>query len=135
MKKNVVAVIVGIFLISTAICGCQSGQVKKDYVDVFKSDVVNLINYTAEPTKNKEGIVVEMTVQGKIENILNRPIDITINASFYDKDNGYIGIGSYKIFGLRAKPSPGYSTTFTIIYSGVNVDKIEHIKLYAEELL
>jgi len=133
MKKDVIVVVVGVILISVAFCGCQSSQVKNNYGVSFESDVVNLINYTMEPRKNRAGNIDEITIQGRIENIVDKKINVKITAEFYDKNDGYINESSYKIIGLRIKPNPGYSTTFTIVYSGKNVDKVDHIRLHAEE--
>jgi hypothetical protein len=133
MRKDIIVVLFGVILITSVFCGCQSSQVKEDYKAIFKSDVVNLVNYSVETKKNKTDIV-QVTVNGRIENIVDRMINVKITADIYDKNNEYLGNSTFKIKYLRPKPNPGYSTTFTIVYNEENVYKLDHIKLRAEEM-
>ena len=105
-----------------------------DYDIIFESDVVNLLNYTIEPTRDVNGNIVEVTVNGRIENIMDRILRIVVTAEFYDEKQNYIAEEDYRIYGLRVKPNTGYTTTFTIKYSEEKVDKIDYVKLHAEEI-
>jgi hypothetical protein len=134
MKKDIIAVLFGVILITSVFCGCQSSQVKKNYQAIFESDVVDLVNYTLETKKNKTD-VVQVTINGRIENILDRMVSVKITADIYDKNNEYLGNSTFKILYLRPKPNPGYSTTFTIVYNKDNVDRLDHIKLRADEII
>jgi len=133
MKKDIIAVLFGVILVTSIFCGCQSSQVKKNYQAIFESDVVDLVNYTLETKKNKTD-VVQVTMNGRIENILDRMVSVKITADIYDKNNEYLGNSTFKILYLRPKPNPGYSTTFTIVYNEDNVDRLDHIKLRADEI-
>jgi hypothetical protein len=133
MRKDVIVVSFVVILITSVFCGCQSSQVKEDYKAIFESDVVNLLNYTIDTKKNKEDIV-QVTINGRVENIVDRMININITADAYDKNNEFLGSSSYTILYLRPKPNPGHSTTFSIVYNEDNVDRLDHIKLRAEEI-
>ena len=133
MKKDIIAVLFGAILITSIFCGCQSSQVKKNYQAIFESDVADLVNYTLETKKNKTD-VVQVTINGRIENTVDRMISIKITADLYDKNDEYIGNSTYLIRYLRPKPNPGYSTTFNIVYNNDNVDEFDHIKIRAEEI-
>lgn len=144
MRKDVIVISFGIILIATVFCGCQSSQVKNEYKAIFESDVVHLVNYSIEKRMNKTDIV-EVIISGRIENKMDRMINVNISAHLYDKNGDLIGIGFYRINFLRAKPNPGYSTTFDITYngrgtnniaiSGKSVNEIDHITLRAEEVM
>lgn len=133
MRKDVIVVSFVVILITSVFCGCQSSQVKEDYKAIFESDVVKLVNYTLETKKNKTDIV-QVIINGRIENTLDRMVNINIIAELYDKNNEYLGSSTFKILYLRPKPSPGYSTTFTIVYNEDNVDRLDYIKLRADEI-
>ena len=118
-------------------CGCQSGKIEDKYETFFESDVVRLLNYTVERKKDRSGTIVEITVSGTIENIVDRKINILITAEFYDERDEYIGESSIRINYLASKPHAGSSTSFPppyIIYKGKNVEKVDRIKLRAEEV-
>lgn len=133
MRKDIIVVLFVVILITSVFCGCQSSQVKEDYKAIFESDVVDLVNYTLETKKNKTDIV-EVTINGRIENIVESMISVKITADLYDKNDEYIGNSTYLIRYLRPKPNPGYSTTFNIVYNNDNVDEFDHIKIRAEEI-
>lgn len=134
MKKDLVVLLFGIVLITVIFCGCQGSQVENNYETIFESDVVNLLNYTIESRTDNADNIVEVTVDGRIGNIVDRQLRIVVTAEFYDKNENYIGEEIYRIYGLRVKPNPGYSTTFTIKYNGEGVDMVDHVKLRAEEI-
>jgi hypothetical protein len=133
MKKNIIVVIFGIILLVSILCGCTGTQVENKYENVFESDVTNLLEYNTEQLKDREGRVGKVTVNGRIENIVDRQIDVTITAKFYDANDNYLGESFFKIIGLRAKPNAGHSTTFSISYNEQNANKIDHFVLHVEE--
>ena len=137
MRKDIVGGVVVILCITVALCGCQAGQVNSNkYADVFQSDVVTLVNYTLNLQKDKSNHVVEAAVDGKVQNLLNKMININITVDFYDKNNNLLGMRMYEIFGLRNKSAPGSSTTFSVIYDEMpNVAFVDHIKMRANEII
>ena len=133
MRENVLIVVI-IIMTPLLFCGCLGTEVGDNvYVDIFESDVANLINYSVELQENKYGIIIKAIVNGRIENIVDRTVDLVITADFYDKNDVFLGETSYTIIGLRNKPKPGSSTTFTIVYDEENVVYADHAKLRAIE--
>jgi hypothetical protein len=136
MKRNIIAVLFGVILITSIFCGCQSSQVKKNYQAIFESDVVDLVNYTLETKKNKTD-VVQVTINGRIENIVDRTINVKITADFYDINNKLLRESTITIRGLQKKGAPGSSTSFPppyLSYNGKDVAFVDHIKLRADEI-
>jgi len=136
MKKGIIVVLFGFVIMASIFRGCQSSQVKTEYNAVFESDVVNLTNYTVETKKNKTDIV-EVTINGRIENNVDRVIDVKITAEFYDKNDKLLGNSTIIIRGLLPKGKPGSSTSFSppyLGYSGKNAASVDHFKLRAEEV-
>ncbi len=124
-------------LVISVFSGCTSTDVEEKDLDVFfKSEVVNLVNYTFNIDKNKQGKVYSATVTGRVENKVKRIIDIEITAEFYDEEGTLLIEKTYTIIGLRVKPNPGYTTTFEFIYNeDENVQRVNNVKLYAEEIV
>ena len=114
MKKNVIVVIFGSILLISILCGCTGTQVENEFENIFESDVTKLLEYDMEELKDREGRVGQVIVNGKIENIVDRKIDVKITARFYDINDNYLGESFFRIIGLRAKPNAGHSTTFSI---------------------
>jgi len=131
---KLLVVIISIFFLSMIFCGCTSTEVNDEESNVdFKSDVVNLLDYNIEYTRNREQRIVVVTVTGMIENKLDNMIDVDVTSEFYDENDNYLGEETFTIFGLRGKGNPGYTTTFTIDYDGENSNRISYAKLRAEE--
>lgn len=136
MEKKVIGSIIAIIVTTAIFCGCIQGTEVEDESDVFfESTVTNLINYSLNFNEDHNGNIVKATVDGKIENKIDRQININITIEYYDVEDNYIGSGNYRIFGLRTKPKAGSSTTFTTEYAGKNVDKISYIKFYVDEIV
>jgi hypothetical protein len=135
VKKDLVLLICGIVFVAMIFSGCQGTQVENKYAAIFESDVVNLLNYTIIPNMDNQGNTVEVNVEGLISNILDRRINVILTAEFYDETGNYIAEDSYRIIGLLEKPRNGHSTTFSINYDGENVEKIDNVKLRAEEII
>jgi len=132
---KILFILISTILLSTIFCGCNSTEVENNKTDVdFESDVVNLLECNIEFTESRENIIVQAIVAGKIENKLDRILDVEIVSEFYDKDNSYLGQQKFTIIGLREKDNPGYATTFTITYNEKNSNMIDHIKLTAIEI-
>ena len=133
-KAPLIFVSTMIFL-STMISGCLNNQVEdNNSKDIFESDVVNLLNYSIELNKNNSDIIIEAIVNGIVENLVDRNITINITAKFYNKNNDLLGESWYIIHGLRVKPKPGFSTSFTITYDEINIAEYDHIKILATEI-
>ncbi len=138
MRKNAlikIVVIISVLVISM-FSGCIQSTVNEQEFDVFfDSDVVNLVNYSFNLEKTKQGKIYSAEVIGRVENKLNRVIDIKITAEFHDKDNNILTEKEYTIIGLRPKPNPGHSTTFDILYDeDENVNIVDNVRLYANEI-
>lgn len=136
MEKKSIIFIIGVITITAFLSGCITGtEVEEDESDdVFKSDVVNLTNYTINFDRDRLGEILKATVNGRIENKLNRMINVKIIVEFYDNNDNYINNVTYNIYGLRVKPNPGYTTTFTLTYSDKNVENIDYVKIYVNEI-
>lgn len=136
MKKKLILVIVGIIIITAFLSGCITSTEVEDKNEkvFFTSDVTSLTNYTLSFTENNDGQIVKATVDGRVENKINRLINVKIVVEFYDNEDNYINNETYRIYGLRVKPNAGYTTTFTVTYSDINVDKISYTKIYANEI-
>jgi len=139
MKKDAIKMLVAIIsivLLSLMLCGCTGTGVNKDNFDVdFESDIVNLLEYNIEFTKNKGNTITQATVTGTIKNKLDRPVDVKITSEFYDKNNNYLGERVYTIEGLTEKDGIRDTTTFSIMYKGDNSNLINHAKLFVTELI
>jgi hypothetical protein len=135
VKKNFALMIGGTVLIAMFFCGCQSTQVENKYAAIFESDIVNLLNYTIEPHMDNQGKIVEVYVNGLIENIVDRKLNIILTVEFYDEKGNYIAEETYRIIGLLIKPRNGHTTTFSIKYNGENVEIVDNVKIYAEEMV
>ena len=134
MRKDLLAILIATMMVLVIFCGCQGTQVEKnDYDDIFESDIVILTNYSMELDENKFGVIAEAVVSGRIENTLDRIVNVTITAKFFDNDDDFLGEKTYTILGLRGAGKTGSSTTFTIIYDEENVDQIDNLKLQAVE--
>lgn len=123
-----------IIFIFTVFCGCQGTQVENEAFPIFSSEVVNLVNYSIDVKKDRDEKIVEVYVAGRIENIMDRPINITITVDFYDINDEFLGKKDYIITGLRVKPNPGYTTTFSITYNEDNSYKFNHVKISIMEI-
>jgi len=129
-----------IFLVGTIIClvflaGCTGTEVKEDDNNIFTSNVVKLLDYSIDRIKDRQGIVGQIDLTGRIENIVDHKIDLKITANFYDSDNNFLGSSNYRILGLRAKPDAGHSTTFEITYREQNANKFDHFMIKADEIV
>jgi hypothetical protein len=134
MKNNYMwmSVIGALTCVAVTLSGCQdSGSSREDYSNIFESDVVKLVNFSMELEKDKFGVISKVMLNGRIENIVDRMINLNITAIFFDENDGILGDKVFTIYGLRNKPNPGYSTTFTIIYEEENVSKVDHVRIYA----
>ena len=135
MIKDVIVVLSGLLIIlgTMVFCGCLSTEVEdKDYEDVtLESDVIQLNEYSLDFEKNKNGDIIKATVNGIIENTRNKVLNVEITGRFYDENDAFLGEKTYTIFGLRIKPNPGYSTTFSIVYEEGNASRVDHVRLYA----
>jgi hypothetical protein len=135
VRKKFLIIFFGLVITFELLCGCQNTPIEENtYEYIFESDVVNLLNYSIDIKENKSGIKIKATIDGRIENIVDRNITVKIISEFYDKNDYLLGTGEYTIHGLRVKPKPGYSTTFTITYEEENVADIEYIKLIGTEI-
>lgn len=133
MNKKIKVTLFLIVFILAIFCGCQGAQVENEYVQVFDSDVVKLVNHSIDVKRDRDEKIVEVYITGRVENILDSQINITISVDFYDVNNEFLGKKDYTIIGLRVKPNPGYSTTFSITYNEDNSYKFDHIKINAIE--
>ena len=134
MDKKLKGIFLTFIFIFTIFCGCQGTQVENEFVPVFNSDVANLVNYSIDFKKDREQKIVEVYVTGIIENKINRQINIIISVDFYDVNNDFLGKKNYTITGLRVKPNPGYTTTFSITYNEENSYKFDHVEISATEI-
>jgi len=135
MEKKIIGAIATSIMILAIFCGCIQGTEVEDELEVhFQSSVTNLLNYTLNFNEDNNGNIVEAIVAGIIENKVDGQININIIVEFYDLEDNYIGKSNYRIFGLRAKPNPGSSTTFTVKYSGEGVNKVSYVKFYVNEI-
>jgi len=134
VRKGLLAILITAILVSMIFCGCQGTQVEKnDYDGIFESDIVTLNNYSMELDENKFGVIAKAVVSGRVENTLDRMVNIVITAKFFDNNDDFLGEKIFTIIGLRSKGKTGSSTTFTIIYDEENVAQIDHLKLQAVE--
>jgi len=134
VRKDLLAILITAILVSMIFCGCQGTQVEKnDYDDIFESDIVTLTNYSMELDENKFGVIAKAVVNGRIENTLDRMVNIVITAKFFDSNDDFLGEKTLTMLGLRSKGKTGSSTTFTITYEEENVAQIDHLKLQAVE--
>jgi len=134
VRKGLLAILITAILVSMIFCGCQGTQVEKnDYDDIFESDIVALTNYSMELDENKFGAIAKAVVNGRIENTLDRMVNIVITAKFFDSNDDFLGEKTLTIKGLGSKGKIGSSTTFTITYDKENVAQIDHLKLQAVE--
>ena len=108
MKKELLTILVLVILLSVIFCGCQSTQVEnKNYDDIFESDIVTLTNYSMELDENKFGVIAKAVVNGRIENTLDRMVNIVITAKFFDSNDDFLGEKTLTIKGLRSKGKTG----------------------------
>ncbi len=136
VRKDLLAILITAILVSMIFCGCQGTQVEKnDYDDIFESDIVTLTNYSMELDENKFGVTAKAVVSGRIENTLDRMVNVVITAKFFDNNDDFLGEKTLTIKGLKSKgnPSSSTTTTFTITYEEENVAQIDHLKLQAVE--
>jgi len=134
VRKDLLAILITAILVSMIFCGCQSTQVERnDYDDIFESDIVTLTNYSMELNENKFGVIAKAIVNGRIENTLDRMVNVIITAKFFDSNDDFLGEKTFTILGLRSKGKTGSSTTFIINYEEENAAQVDHLKLQAIE--
>ncbi len=132
--SKILTVSIAVITLTILFCGCLGTEVEKKETNVFfESEVVNLLEHSLEFNRNNKKEINQVIVNGRIENKLNRKINVTINAEFYDKDDNYLGEKDFTIFGLRALDKPGDSTTFTITYEGEKTNLVHYSKLIVFE--
>ena len=134
MKKDAISIMIGVILITTVFCGCTSTEVENDYPSIFKSDVTKLVNYTIEHVKDRSGNIYRVTVNGRIEISVERPLNVLVTTKFYGKNNEYIDEETYTILGLGPNLAGTRSTTFTTSYEGGDASEIDNVKIYVDEI-
>ncbi len=133
MKKEVMIILM--LLISCALClsGCQSSAVPENVSELMVSDVVRLTEYSLDITRNKQKEITRVEVEGRIESIIDRQIDLYVYTEFYDENDNLVSEYRYEIRGLRSSGNMGSSTTFSGFYSGAKASLVDHVKFRAEE--
>lgn len=138
MEKKGIGGVIFFMLVAVALCGCQAGQVDNDsYSDFFESSVVQLVNFSLEFQKDKDGNIVDVTVNGRISNLLDKAVNIEITTDFFDKNNKLLGNSTIRIFGLQPKGTPGSSTNVPppyLNYKESDVSSVDHVKIRAYEI-
>ncbi len=148
MNKKLLIVISIIMIAVIVLCGCneqkaltageKDGQIKlqSNVVELHQSsfDVNTKIVYDSYTDETYE-VVENIEIKYLFKNIVDRSINIEINAEFYDKNDKLIGIGGPKSIGPIPKDytEKSYTTQNSIIYDGSNVADIEYVLLIVEE--
>jgi len=137
MIKDAKIFLIIIIVVSSALLlsGCIATDTDNNEFDViFSSDIVDLVEYDVEYNYDNNNNANQINVNGRISTKLDRIVNVSLLAKFYDKDNQYIGESNFNIFGLRPKGGPGSSTTFTIVFEGLEASLVEEIDLSAFEI-
>ena len=128
--------VIGLLIVVSILCGCLGGTEVDESLDkVIESNVVNLLSYEVSKRENRDRQVVEYTVEGVIENKLDRMINVSINAKFYDSNDNLIGEDIFKVNGLRSN-SKSYNfrtTIFTVSFEGSSAKNIDYFRLHVDE--
>ena len=89
----------------------------------------------ANITKKTDGKkVLDIDVQYLFKNIAGKPINITVSAEFYDKNDTLVGLGVPRYINLpKDYAEKVYTTQNSIIYTGSNAADIQYVLLIVEE--
>lgn len=136
-------------VISTVIilCGCpeqkalskdeEKNQIKlqSNIVELYDSTFnVNTKLIQDDDTHEFYEIVDNIEVKYLFKNIAGKPINISISAEFYDKNDKLIAIGGPRSISLPEDHTErAYTIQNSIIYNGYNAADVEYVLLVVEE--
>ena len=137
MKKIILAICMITVFLMTFLSGCQQeGTTTDKNFDniILDSDVVKLVYSDINFNKDDNGIILNVEVQYRFKNIVDRNIDINVFAEFYDKDNNLLAkVGPKEISIPKGWTEQGISPANIISYSGKNAALVEHVNILVEE--
>lgn len=146
MKKKLVMIssisIIAILFLSGCIGSDQRALTKGEEEGkiTLESDVVELAdsnfvkNKKWDPEKDME-VLKNIEVKYLLHNLLNKRIEVEINAEFYDKDDNLIAIGGPEHISLLKDYTERYYTPQnSIIYDGSKMDEVHHAVIIVEQI-
>ena len=138
MKKIKCVIIVILLLSIVFLAGCEEqGTTTESNISnkiELQSDLVKLVYAKLVPkTENEE--IKNMNVEYLFKNIAGRTVSLKVNAEFYDEENNLIYTSPSKPFVniLKDYVETEISPFNIISYDGENTNKIDHVKIIAEE--
>lgn len=139
MKKILLSICVITIFLMTFLSGCQKeGTTTDKNIDniLFDSNVVELVYSDINFNKDDNGIILNVEVQYRFKNIVDRNIDINVFAEFYDKDNNLLAKEGPKEISIpKGWTEQGISPANSIRYSGVNAELVDHVNIIVEEIV
>jgi hypothetical protein len=136
--------IVFVISLTLLLCGCQE-QTETENNNLDKdveldSDVVEFV-YSNLTQQIDNGEVINVEVQYLFRNIAGRTININVSAEFYDQEDNliYKSNSDDKVFkGFFANTTEKavfpLSDWNVISYTGIDADKINHVKIIVKEI-
>jgi len=132
-----------VFVISLALllCGCQEKtDTENNNLDKnveLESYIVELV-YANLSTQIDNGNVIRVDVEYLFKNIAGRTINFNVSAEFYDQEDNLIYKSNpddkeFKGFGENTTEAAVSPLWNVISYTGIGVDKIDHVKIVVSE--
>jgi len=133
MQKKII--IIGAIFISLAItlAGCeeQSTKIENKHKDIFfESDVLAIIDSSVETFKDN-GLIRNVEVTIRFQNLLNERITINYALDFCDKENNTLYHKTYTIGNFPPNYIEQSNNIFS--YSGEDAYKYDHVNIYIED--
>jgi len=138
MRKINLAIIFAIILVTGFLSGCtNTGTTTEEEVSsdiTLESEVVRLVHAKLIPKKD-EDILVSMDVEYLFKNIAGRVVSVQVTAEYYDEQDNLLYTSEPRL--ITNLPidytETNISPTNVISYSGGDADKVDHIKIVADE--
>jgi len=137
MKKNILLFGILIIFVMTFFSGCQQEGTTTDKNlnnILLDSDIVELVFSEINFNKDDQGVILNVEVQYRFQNIADRNIDINVFAEFYDEENNLLAKEGPKEISIpKGWTEQGISPANIISYNGENAARIDHVNIIAEE--
>ena len=133
MKKNLLAIGIGIILMTIVLSGCQEEgtTVKKTFENIyFDSEILELVEGSLNFTDDN-GIITKADLMLRFKNILNETISVTFNVEFCDKNDNVLYSKPYSINSFPAGWAERSPNRFS--YYGNDVADVDHVNVLIVE--